>query len=95
MKGALAANHNTKLGAVIDRILRLLAVATWAWYLAFMILPVIQQSGNSRYFTFVDNLIYLLIGLTLCMATTFAAQQHRLVRAIVFASDIILLSYWF
>ena len=96
MTGAdFSAHHTKKLGAVTDRILRLVNLATWAWYLAFMIIPVIDQSDNSRYFNFVDNLIYLLIGLTLCFATTFAAQQRRLIRAIVFASDIIFLSYWF
>ena len=93
-------NHlqNTLINAldvVAGHIPRFVALATWVWYLVFLFCPVINNSGHDRYFTAADNLTYLLIGLTLTVATQFACESQDMVRAVIFAGDVVLLSYWF
>lgn len=80
------------LGNMIPWIAALLAWAMWA---LFLLIPTAFGLHYAGLFPAASNWGYVLMGLTLCLAATVAAQVQHGVRAIAFTFAVLLLSYWF
>ncbi|UOG93651.1 MAG: hypothetical protein L3K52_07965 [Candidatus Thiothrix sulfatifontis] len=81
-----------RLHALIPWMAFLFAVAVWAM---FLLIPTAFGLHYAGMFPAANNWLYVLMGLTLCMACFVAAQVKHGARAILFAFAVLLLSYWF
>ena len=80
------------LHALIPWIAFLFAAFVWA---AFLLIPTAFGLHYAGMFPAANNWLYVLMGLTLCLACFVAAQVKHGARAIGFAFAVLLLSYWF
>jgi hypothetical protein len=71
------------------------ALAAWAFWVLFLLLPSVFGLHYAGAMPAMNNLNYTLMGLSLCLAATIAAQVQHGVRAIAFSFATLLLAYWF
>ena len=81
-----------RLHALIPWIAFLFAGFVWA---TFLLIPTAFGLHYAGMFPAASNWLYVLMGLTLCLACFVAAQVKHGARAILFAFAVLLLSYWF
>lgn len=81
---------------VIHALIPWLAVfAAWLWWALFLLIPSVFGLHYAGMMPAMNNAAYTLMGLTLCLAATVAAQSQHGVRAIAFTFSVLLLAYWF
>lgn len=73
----------------------LVAAYAWLWWAAFMVLSTLLGAHDTHYFSSLENGMYCLLGLVLCLAVTIAAQDDQPIRAVFMAASVHLLAYWF
>ena len=73
----------------------LAAFTAWVWWALFLLIPSVFGLHYAGMMPAMNNAAYTMMGLTLCLAATVAAQVQHGVRAIAFTFSILLLSYWF
>ncbi|WMP17346.1 hypothetical protein [Thiothrix lacustris] len=73
----------------------LAAAVSWLWWALFLVIPSVFGLHYAGMMPAMNNAAYTLMGLTLCLAATVAAQSQHGVRAIAFTFSVLLLAYWF
>ncbi|MDX9989021.1 hypothetical protein [Thiothrix unzii] len=73
----------------------LAAVSSWLMWAGFLLIPSTFGLHYAGMFPAANNAVYVMMGLTLTIAATIAAQSQHGVHAILFAFSTLLLSYWF
>ncbi|WP_287600605.1 hypothetical protein [Thiothrix sp.] len=67
----------------------------WLMWAGFLLVPTVFGLHYAGMFPAANNAVYVMMGLTLCLAATAAASMQHGVRAIFFTGSVLLLSYWF
>ena len=71
------------------------AFVSWLWWALFLLIPSVFGLHYAGMMPAMNNAAYTMMGLTLCLAATVAAQSQHGVRAIAFTFAVLLLAYWF
>ncbi len=71
------------------------AFVAWLWWAFFLLIPSVFGLHYAGMMPAMNNAAYTMMGLTLCLAATVAAQSQHGVRAIAFTFSVLLLAYWF
>lgn len=67
----------------------------WLCWLAFLLLASVWGVHDTLYFSALENTLYCLLGLVLCLATTVAAQDNQAMLSLLLTLSVQLLAAWF
>lgn len=67
----------------------------WILWLLFLLIPTAFHLHGTEAFSTANNIVFVLMGLVLCLAIHIAIQIGHGARAVFFACGLLILSYWF
>ena len=73
----------------------LVHVFCWLLWLAFLLAPTLFNLHHTHLFSTANNVVFVLMGLVLCLAVGAAIRSGHGGRAVFFALGLSLLSFWF
>lgn len=73
----------------------LIGVIGWALWLFFLVIPTINSSHGAGLYPIENNIVFVLTGLVLAIASSTAWKMAHPIRSAAFTLVILVLAFWF